>query len=216
MAFLTSLIHTGTRAVGLTAQHHQRLESSCPHFPEDYVGVPAYVDSVTKQAAAGQAKWERTPKGKRINYESVGTTHPWMSDWEGLVGRPSSQGLQDLIPTGHINPQPDIMPPWIFPSPDLTQLIEHTVKDPAGNDAQTFGEQIDSIRARRGMPSLDKTITQRLFYSALVHVRVDMLGRGNPRERAILYRVVDDEELSRQNITAQSQNAHNGNEVRWR
>lgn len=209
MAFLTSFIHTGTRAVGLTAQRHQRLESSCPHYPEDYVGVPAYLDSITKQAAVEQAKWERTPKGKRINFESMGTTHPWMSDWSGLVGGSPIHNLQNLIPTDHTNPQPDTIPPWIFPSSEIAQLIGHIAKTPSGSGAQTFGEQINLARARREMPALDETTTRRLFDSALVHVRVDMLGRGNPRDRAILYQVVDSEDPSGQNTVPQSQGGPN-------
>ncbi|KAF8610299.1 POP1-domain-containing protein [Ceratobasidium sp. AG-I] len=210
MAFLTSLIHTGTRAVGLTAQRHQRLESSCPHFPEDYVGTPVYVDSVTKQAATEQAKWERTPKGKRINYESMGTTHPWMSDWNGLVGGSPSHG--DLIPTDHINPQPDVMPPWIFPSTEIVQFIVQVAKAPTGNGAQTFSEQINSTRARRELPALDEITTRRLFDSALVHVRVDMLGRGNPKDRAILCRVVNSDHPSGQKNATQIQGGQNEND----
>ena len=210
MAFLTNLIHTGTRAVGLAAQRHQRLESDCPHFPEDYVGVPAYVDSVVKQAAIEQAKWERTPKGKRINYESMGITHPWMSDWNGVVGGSPSHG--DLIPADHTNPQSDIIPPWIFPSTEIGQLIEHVAKAPNSSTVQAFGEQINSTRTRRELPALDETTTQRLFDSALVHVRVDMLGRGNPRDRAILYRVVDNEDPSNHKIVPQTQSGQNEND----
>ncbi|QRV86615.1 ribonuclease P/MRP protein subunit POP1 [Ceratobasidium sp. AG-Ba] len=185
MAFLNSLAYTGTRVVGLAARHHQRLEVSCPHFPEDYIGVPAFVDHSTSQAALERAKWERTPKGKRVNYESLGVESPWASDWPGLVGGSIQTG--DLIPADRSARSSDDRKPWLLLSPNATQLIKHFMDNHASDSMTIFREWINSQRTRRDMPGLDQNLTEKLFDSALVHVRFDMLGRGKPQDRAIVY-----------------------------
>ncbi|KAG9093729.1 hypothetical protein FRC07_011422, partial [Ceratobasidium sp. 392] len=185
MAFLTSLVYTGTRVVGLAARHHQRLEVSCPHFPEDYVGAPAYFECTTRQSSAEQAKWERTPKGKRVNYESLGTDHPWVSDWNGLVGGPSVLG--EFIPTDRTIDESNNRKAWLLPSPEAANLIRHVPSALDNDPVKSFEDWVNLCRTRRGLAPLDHDLVQCLFDSALVHVRVDMLGRGNPKDRAILY-----------------------------
>lgn len=196
MPFLASLVHTGTRAVGLAARHHQRLESRSPHFPDDYVGAPAYVRMVTEQATAERAKWERTPKGKRINFGALGILHPWLSNWGGLVGNPPSDpALSDLVPTDHSLRHSPAQKPWLFFPSDINQLVQDIARNPHTSDAQAFGERLNSHRARRGIPTLENDLVLQLFDSALIHVHVDMLGRGNPHDRAILYGCESEEEL---------------------
>lgn len=198
MPFLASLVHTGTRVVGLAARHHQKLESRSPHFPDDYVGVPAYTHMATGQAKAERAKWERTPKGKRVNFDALGISHPWLSDWGSVVGSPSiDSALLDLVPTDHTPRHSSAGEPWLFFSPDINQLVQDITRNSQAPDAQVFGEKLNSHRARRGIPALDSDQILQLFGSALVHVHVDMLGRGNPHDRAILYGCDSEEELRR-------------------
>ncbi|KAG8735621.1 hypothetical protein FRC10_010354, partial [Ceratobasidium sp. 414] len=196
MSFLNGLIHTGTRVVGLAARHHQRLEVNCPHFPEDYVGVPAFFDCTTRRTSAEQARWERTPKGKRVNYESLGTKHPWASDWNGLAGVPSTTA-EELIPTDRTVSESYDRKPWLLPFPGAAELLKDVVGSIDGNSAEVFGDWVNSQRTRRDMAPLSRDSIESLFDSALVHIRIDMLGRGNPKDRAILYGFPTSEAASR-------------------
>ncbi|KAG9088696.1 hypothetical protein FRC06_001913, partial [Ceratobasidium sp. 370] len=186
MSFLNSLIHTGTRVVGLAAQHHQRLEGNCPYFPEDYVGVPAFFDCTTRRTSTEQARWERTPKGKRVNYESLGIKHPWASDWDRLAGAPSVT-TEELIPTDRTANESYGRKPWLLPFPEAAELVKDIVGGPDENCVNAFGDWVNSQRTRRDMVPLESDLIESLFDSALVHIRVDMLERGNPKDRAMLY-----------------------------
>jgi ribonuclease P/MRP protein subunit POP1 len=210
MPFLSSLVHTGTRVVGLSARHHQRLESRSPHFPDDYIGVPAYTDMVTGRAKIERAKWERIPKGKRVNFEALGVTHPWLSDWDGLVGSPPSGAiLADLIPTERVVEESPVRKPWLFSFSEIDQLIRDAADSQQDSGIQVFAERINFHRARRGLPTIDDDLIPELFDSALVNVHVDMLGRGNPSDRAILYGCNTQEEMSGWVAAIESQRANN-------
>ncbi|CAE6531767.1 unnamed protein product [Rhizoctonia solani] len=197
MPFLSSLTHTGTRVVGLSTRHHQRLETKSPYFPNDYVGCPAYTDIATKQAETERAKWERTPKGKRINYEALGVTRPWASDWDGLVDN-SLSAEEDLIPItygpGIIRPAP--RKPWLFVFPDMTQLVRDLAASSEEPVTKAFATQLNSQRTKRGLPAIGSKVAAELFNTALVVVHVDMNGRGNPQDRAILYGCESDEVMA--------------------
>ncbi|CAE6516502.1 unnamed protein product [Rhizoctonia solani] len=210
MPFLSSITHTGTRVVGLSARHHQRLETKSPHFPDDYAGCSAYADTVTKQAETERARWERTPKGKRINYEALGVTHPWVSDWDGLVGGYSSAAdtvMEDLVPTGR-GPDPSsptARKPWLFLFPGMDKLIEDLASSPE-EAVQNFATRLNSQRTKRGLSGLEAELTLELFGTALVVAHVDMQGRGNPKDRAILYGCGGDEVMASWKATAESPN----------
>ncbi|KAG8684812.1 hypothetical protein FRC08_013472, partial [Ceratobasidium sp. 394] len=209
MSFLNSLIHTGTRVVGLAAQHHQRLEANCPYFPEDYVGVPAFFDCTTRRTCAEQARWERTPKGKRVNYESLGIKHPWTSDWNGLTGAPSGT-TEDLIPTDRSTNESHDRKSWLLLFPEAAELVKDMVSGPDDDYVKAFGDWINLQRTRRDMVPLERNLIKSLLDSALVHIRVDMLGRGNPKDRAIIYGFPTNEAASRWRASFESRS--NGDE----
>ncbi|CAE6414546.1 unnamed protein product [Rhizoctonia solani] len=201
MPFLSSLTHTGTRVVGLSARHHQRLETKSPHFPNDYVGCSAYTDMITKQAEVERAKWERTPKGKRINYEALGTTHPWVSNWHNLVGGSSpamDTAMEDLVPTDRASdPSPSTTgKPWLFQFPAMDQLVRDLAGNPEESIVETFATQLNSQRIKRGLSVINAELVSELFSTALVAVHVNMHGRGNPQDRAILYGYGSDEVMN--------------------
>ncbi|CUA78456.1 ribonuclease P [Rhizoctonia solani] len=209
MPFLSSLIHTGTRVVGLSARHDQRLETKSPHFPNDFVGCSAYKEVVTKQAETERAKWERTPKGKRINYEALGVTRPWASDWYSLVGGfPPTMDttMEDLVPTDRGPIPSSSTKPWLFLFPDMDQLV----RDLASNSEEfligTFATKLNSQRTKRGLPIMDTEAVTELFSTALVVVHVDMHGRGTPQDRAILYGCESDEVVASWKAAVESSN----------
>ncbi|CEL51735.1 ribonuclease P [Rhizoctonia solani AG-1 IB] len=200
MPFLSSLTHTGTRVVGISARHHQRLETKSLHFPDDYVGCPAYKNMATKQAETERARWERTPKGKRVNYEALGTGSPWASDWDGLVGdRPPTidTTMADLVPTDRmLDPSPPTSrKPWLFLFPNMSQLIQELAKGQEESVTQTLAAQISAQRTKRGLSVISVDLATELFSTAVVAVHVDMHGRGNPQDRALLYGCRSDDDI---------------------
>ncbi|CAE6421566.1 unnamed protein product [Rhizoctonia solani] len=209
MPFLSSLTHTGTRVVGLSARHHQRLETRSPHFPDDYVGCSAYTDMAKKQAEMERARWERTPKGKRINYEALGTGSPWVSGWDGLVGERSptiDTTMADLVPTDR---GPDTFPsitrkPWLFLFPDMGRLVQDLAGGPEESVIQTLATQVNTQRTKRGLSVIDIELVTELFGTAMVAVHVDMHGRGNPQDRAVIYGCRSDEVIASWEATIDS------------
>ncbi|KAJ1309693.1 hypothetical protein OPQ81_006458 [Rhizoctonia solani] len=211
MPFLSSLTHTGTRVVGLTARHHQRLETKSLHFPNDYVGCPAYTDITAKQAGEEHAKWERTPKGKRINYEVLRVARPWASNWDGLVDEYFSATdavMKDLVPTDHgSNPLPHTSgKPWLLLFPDMEKLVQDLSSSPEEAAPQVFATQLNFQRTKRGLSTIDAELVSELFTTALVAVHVDMHGRGNPQDRAILYGCGSDQVMTAWKTAVKSPN----------
>ncbi|KAF5369289.1 hypothetical protein D9758_002524 [Tetrapyrgos nigripes] len=86
MAFLPSLIHTGTRVGGQRERQTQAFEAGSVYFPRDYPGLEAYDEYAETRGEGEKAKWDRTPPAKRVNYKKLGTRSPWIPDWEVVVG----------------------------------------------------------------------------------------------------------------------------------
>ncbi|KAI0345981.1 POP1-domain-containing protein [Trametopsis cervina] len=86
MAFLPSLIHTGTRVGGQRERQTQAFESSSPFFPRDYPGTPAYHKFVVERACKEADRWGKKPKAKRPNWNKLGIENPWYPEWDALLG----------------------------------------------------------------------------------------------------------------------------------
>ncbi|KAG8857326.1 hypothetical protein FRB96_005813 [Tulasnella sp. 330] len=95
MPFFSTLTHTGTRVGGIREHQTQHFEASAPHFPRDYVTTLAYEAFWTKRGEEEKAKWERTPKAKRVPYGAIGIRSPWRADWEVVLGIDTSDGGGD-------------------------------------------------------------------------------------------------------------------------
>ena len=83
MAFWTSLVYAGARAVGLRERRFLYHEAGRSHFPEDYIDCPvAYGPYAEQQVAAAQASWSRRPPGKRVNAVQLRVPQPFgVVDW---------------------------------------------------------------------------------------------------------------------------------------
>jgi len=91
MAFLPSLIFTGTRVGGQRERHVQAFEAGTCNFPRDYPCTEAYEGEEEKMSSEEKEKWERTPPAKRVNYKKLGTRSPWRADWEVVLGLEASK-----------------------------------------------------------------------------------------------------------------------------
>jgi ribonuclease P/MRP protein subunit POP1 len=68
--------------------------------------------------------------------------------------------------------------PWLVQTPIL-ELLPHIRVNPE----KTLSEIINAFRSQRNMPP----ISQDLYPSALVHVRIEVIGRGSPKDMAYIY-----------------------------
>ncbi|KAL1736710.1 ribonucleases P/MRP protein subunit POP1-domain-containing protein [Schizophyllum commune] len=92
MAFLPSLVHTGTRVAGQRERASQSFEAGVPHFPQDVPGdwttlaqYGSHESWWAMRAIEEQARWERTPPSKRSNWAKLGTASMWMPDWRQVL-----------------------------------------------------------------------------------------------------------------------------------
>ena len=199
MSFFTSLIHTGTRVGGLRERRTQVFEAGSLDFPFDYPLVPAYAREEKILEKVEQERWERKPPAKRVEWESVGTRSPWRADWEVVLGMPSTrvQDMEDHLdvqkePARPINNEiqgvPETM--WLLRGPDMADIIE--AASIAQDPAVTLLERINALRTKRGLDGLQISASE-LLKGALVPVKLDLCGRGNPDDLAAIYEVEHDE-----------------------
>ncbi|KAF8120269.1 ribonucleases P/MRP protein subunit POP1-domain-containing protein [Boletus edulis] len=209
MAFLSSLLYTGTRFAGQRERTKQFFEAGVGGFPNDYPSVAAY-DAVTHDRAEQEkARWERTPPAKKPNYEKLGTRSPWLADWGVVLGleKPNAtqtagsgtQEEEELVTTQRENPpDPDAMRidegssnvrPWLLRGPRVPTMLSNTFITPV----QFLGE-INKLREKNHMTPLDASLSaDDLMRSGLVMVRAKMVRRGAPTDMANIHKMEDPE-----------------------
>ncbi|KAF8547670.1 POP1-domain-containing protein [Imleria badia] len=204
MAFLSSLLYTGTRFAGQRERMKQFFEAGVSAFPKDYPGVAAYDDVANERAEQDKARWERTPPAKKPNYGKLGTRSPWLADWGVVLGleKPtasSGEGEEELVTTQRENPpDPDAMQtdgessriqPWLLRGSRVPTMLSNAFITPA----QFLGE-INKLREKNHMAPLDASYSaDDLMRSALVMVRMKMVRRGAPTDMAHIYTMLDPE-----------------------
>ena len=209
MAFLSSLLYTGTRFAGQRERKKQFFEAGTGGFPNDYPGVAAYDIVANDRAEQDKACWERTPPAKKPNYEKLGTRSPWLPDWGVVLGleKPTAtqtsnsrgQGEEELVTTQRENPpDPDAIRidggnssirPWLLRGPRVPTIVSNAFITPA----QLLGE-INKLRTKNHMAPLDASLSaDDLMQSALLMVRTKMVRRGAPTDMANIYKMDDPE-----------------------
>ncbi|TFY59286.1 hypothetical protein EVJ58_g5874 [Rhodofomes roseus] len=220
MAFLPSLIYTGTRTGGQRERQTQTYEGGCAYFPRDYPFTQAYEEYADEREIEEEDRWERRPPAKRVNYAKIGTRSPWKPDWEVVLGlrEPPAQESEDpaseLIPAQRTDvemeseetaPGTSTQPrkgekeirPWLLRGQDVPSILQ-SISSMINPSAGLLG-CIDQLRIKRGQDPLGGNVrANELWQGALVRVRVLLCGRGNPEDLAMLYRL-DDEEARKWN-----------------
>lgn len=191
MAFLNSLIHTGTRVGGLRERRTQVFESGSLDFPFDYPSTPAYEREALLSAQAEREAWERKPPAKRVEWKSVGTRSPWKGDWEAVLGFASvSNGDPDLLETQRGAEDMSMFQQekmWFLRGTDVGELI-YTVAD-SSDPGSTLLHRLNEFRSKRGLPALESNSSDTFLKSALVPVKLNICGRGAPNDLAAIYDV---------------------------
>ncbi|KAG6333871.1 hypothetical protein ID866_5214 [Astraeus odoratus] len=199
MAFLSSLIYTGTRFAGQRERMKQYFEAGTPAFPMDYPSTRAYEIAVEERAEKEKEKWEKTPPAKRASWGKLGTRSPWRADWNvvlGLEKPPLTNAAQGLVTTqrdAHANMSiPEdatavVLHPWLLRGSKVPSILSNVCITPS-----EFLNEINKLREKYHMSLLDKAVlAEDLWRSALVMIRIKMVGRGAPGELANIYKMDD-------------------------
>ncbi|WWD17028.1 hypothetical protein CI109_101465 [Kwoniella shandongensis] len=177
MYLLSSLVYSNTLIGGLNERKVQYREAGLPSFPEYYGEVceAGKKWEITK-AETERERWSRKPPGKRVQWESLSTRNPFQPDWTEVIK--GSKDGKDPTPAQTIKP-------WLLTSP-FTQHLKLTTS------ADDILAMMNAFRTQRKMPSLAKEKATELFETALVHVEINLLGRGSPGDMAMIYNLPAD------------------------
>ncbi|KAK8864663.1 hypothetical protein IAR55_001913 [Kwoniella newhampshirensis] len=178
MYFSSSLVYSNTLIGGLNERKVQHREAGLPSFPE-YFGAVCEAGKKWEAAKAATEKetWDRKPPGKRVQWESLRTRNPFVPNWDEVMSRTSPSPEENTV-NGPV-PKRLVMP-WLLASP-----FTHHLK--SGHSSQDLLAMMNAFRTQRGMPVLAKDKASELFKTALIHVEINVLGRGSPGDMAMIY-----------------------------
>jgi ribonuclease P/MRP protein subunit POP1 len=206
MAFLSSLIYTGTRVGGLREVKSQTIESGLPYFPDDFSGTDLGRETQAKKGSESRAKWERTPPAKRPAYGAIGTRSPFEPDWEVVCGIQKASTLPEgLEETQRMEEDPADL--WLLYGQNTRDILAELLisQDPA----QTLMESLNIARESRNLPKLAQ-ISTAVYRGALVLVRISMCGRGVPTDMSVIYNISEKEKGAwSQNVTEKNDEVAN-------
>ncbi|WVQ77825.1 hypothetical protein IAR50_007516 [Cryptococcus sp. DSM 104548] len=170
---LTSIAYTGTLIGGLNERKVQHREAGVHSFPEYFSGVCEAGNRWQEMKAAFEKEtWDRKPPGKRVEFVKVGTSSPWEPDWDKLLNGDT------LAEEASLN-TPSPTKPYLLPHPFSTHI------SPSLDPLQLL-KQLNTFRRQRSLPPLPLTKAEALFNEAVLHVEVDVVGRGSPGDMAVI------------------------------
>ncbi|KAJ3424354.1 ribonucleases p/mrp protein subunit pop1 [Anaeramoeba flamelloides] len=85
--FWVALVHSGAVPIGMRERHRIETETGRRFFPDDFIEAPSFYQSATKLIVSEKEsqKWEKTHKGKRVNYKKFGINSPFFPDFSSLL-----------------------------------------------------------------------------------------------------------------------------------
>ncbi|KAJ5180036.1 hypothetical protein N7492_003246 [Penicillium capsulatum] len=156
---------------GLKEQQQLSFEAGEPWFPRDFPGTKSGWEWGQKEAEKARLTWERRPKGRRVEYDSLslGDGRPkgeigrgWACDWERLVQGPPQDSTGGKPPSET--------------DPSVPPLDIHNIRYPPGDTNRILG-------------NLGKS---NAHASSLVTIHITLSGRGTPIPHARIYRLPAD------------------------
>ncbi|PGH26376.1 hypothetical protein AJ80_01874 [Polytolypa hystricis UAMH7299] len=178
---------------GLVEHQQLAFERGEPWFPGDFPGTKAGWEWELRERERQKEEWERKPKGKRVEYDSIVLSagqkgeigHGWACDWERLVPQPQAEQSTE-IEGGSDSEMQD---------KDKTKRRRRKPADPASM-VPPFGiHQLSASAAlclvsRKPKSGSPTSPAQSLHGEhALTTVKITVLGRGTPTPRARIYRL---------------------------
>lgn len=178
---LTSIAYTGTLIGGLNERKVQHREAGTPSFPEHF-GQVCVAGGKWEESKAEEAegRWKRKPPAKRVAFDKLGTSRPWIPDWSTLMG----QGVTTLEETA-LNGEPSTHP-YLLPHPFTTRLD-------ASLTPSKLLMNINTFRSQRGLSALPSARQNELFREAVLHVELNVVGRGSPGDMAVICGLTEEE-----------------------
>jgi ribonuclease P/MRP protein subunit POP1 len=160
------------RFAGLDQKRQLAFETGTPWFPCDFPGTAAGNEWEVQERAKRKIVWERKPKGRRLEYESLPLGDGrkgelglgWACDWDFLAQRESGDVDGGANTTGTVDEAPLFHLPTPFASKFLTK----------------------------------KSLNFDGANCALITVRITMLARGVPKTCARIYRLPSQDQELRQ------------------
>lgn len=167
---------------GLLEQRQLAFERGEPWFPGDYPGTRAGWEWNVREGDEKRKEWERRPKGKRIEFNSLDLGNGqkgeiglgWACDWERLVrGRGSAE------PNGNALPESEDV--------DMGQSSSDTQTATCPPlEIQQVRSETAHAAFRRARSDLPAHLLERPH---LATVRITLHGRGTPKPCARIYRL---------------------------
>ncbi|KAF9435347.1 hypothetical protein BGZ76_006455 [Entomortierella beljakovae] len=196
MPFWKSLIFAGARPGGLRERRSFHFETRQSCFPYDFPATSAYEAYASEYLKEAQAKYERKPVAKRINYSKMGVEDPFGASWSKAIrnGFSMLEDKNDAATFKEFNEHVS----WLLQSPKLIAALMDAARTAGGagplNDISSK-LTVDSLNMNimnclNGMLKSPQTnsegVTLRVE-GALVRVGVDFLNRGTIGMNGMLY-----------------------------
>jgi len=140
-----------SRFGGVKQQQQLSFEAGEAWFPGDFPGTRAGWEWNQHKAEKARLEWERRPKGRRLEYDSInlGNGQPkgeigkgWACDWERLVQGPPQETSSKGAPSGNeaCDASNSTIPPsdlhnMRFSTNDTNRIISNLAKSPIGANA---------------------------------------------------------------------------------
>ncbi|KAI9876884.1 MAG: hypothetical protein M1830_005388 [Pleopsidium flavum] len=185
---------------GLRETRQIAFEQGVPWFPGDYPGTKAGWDWECMEREKRKSEWEKRPKGKRVEWESVnlgkGRTGEvglgWACDWTRLIIGPSKRLAQSEAGAETVNTQ----------QASLTK--KKSAEEPSSSSTPTVATN-DASLSPPGIYHLPSTLTSPILNhspttlpeqfrtldltKALTTIKITLLSRGTPTSCARIYRL---------------------------
>ncbi|KAF9958011.1 hypothetical protein BGZ72_001040 [Mortierella alpina] len=199
MPFWKSFIFAGARPGGLREHRSFHFETQQSCFPYDFPNTEAYRTYVSDYQKAAQAKYERKPVAKRINYSKLGVDDPfgpaWIKVLEAGISMLGGAPVADLSESRI----------WIMQTPKLVAATMDAARAAGGSSTEMVSRltieclNLAVLDCLQGC--LRPTITTPLeaqqpgprVDEALVRVGVDFLNRGTIGMNGMIYAIPEDQ-----------------------
>ncbi|KAJ3413698.1 hypothetical protein HDV05_007686 [Chytridiales sp. JEL 0842] len=172
----------GARVAGIEDVRSFHFESGVASFPHDFPETRAFVDWTTRIKQQEQSIWDKRPKAKRINYDKLGVKHPFQSLFHKLLPD-GNNGVTMPVPTRGVLPADEPRTVTVLHSRSAVSFLHDCL--PIDQPLSTLHSNLATKLSTPSLPPLD---------TLFVRVRLTLLGRGTPTDRAIIYAASEEEQ----------------------
>ncbi|OXV10669.1 hypothetical protein Egran_01568 [Elaphomyces granulatus] len=194
---------------GLKEQQQLAFENAEPWFPGDFPGTKAGWEWGLRDREDKRTEWERRPKGKRTEFESIDLGNGqkgeigrgWACDWERLIqGPPEKMAGRVSIGNSSCNADKDMSNSAAAPRDGEVNRI-----DTPPLNIQHLGSSVATSIINHSHGDLPMKLQALLDKPYLFTVKISLSNRGTPTPCARIYRLpTRDRELRRRWLSPQS------------